>query len=496
MSDSYYDYTQGTDENYSFHSEIEQPQPPMEPRKPKKERRGLKRVGAAVSTGVVFGLAAGLAFYGVVKTTGVDRIPVETTSQNTVAAAGIAQTPTAQTTASAVQEADGGSGEYTVSQIAKECLPSVVSISSVTVQEVQSFFGSQSYEVPGAGSGFIVGKNDTELLIVTNNHVVAGAENLSVCFNDDEKQVYEAVIKGTDPGNDLAVVAIDLKSISEETMKTIKVVTLGDSDKLEVGEQVVAIGNALGSGQSVTSGYVSALDREVTIDNMTASLIQTDAAINPGNSGGALINMRGEVVGINSAKYADEQVEGMGYAIPITTAKEIINELMARETRRKVDEAERGYLGINCRNVTAEAVEMYNIPKGVYVDEVGEGGAAAAAGIKKGDIITKFDGQSVSDKETLVRNLEYYKAGETVEVVIQRASGGEYQEQTVQVTLAEQVIRSDDGSTSQGGQNPGQIPNPQIPYQNPGQNPDGNGEDVYGNDDNDSGNGLFDDWLN
>lgn len=492
MSDSYYDYTQGTDENYSFHSEIEQPQPPMEPRKPKKERRGLKRVGAAVSTGVVFGLAAGLVFYGVVKTTGVDRIPVETTSQNTVAAAGIAQTPTAQTTASAVQEADGGSGEYTVSQIAKECLPSVVSISSVTVQEVQSFFGSQSYEVPGAGSGFIVGKNDTELLIVTNNHVVAGAENLSVCFNDDEKQVYEAVIKGTDPGNDLAVVAIDLKSISEETMKTIKVVTLGDSDKLEVGEQVVAIGNALGSGQSVTSGYVSALDREVTIDNMTASLIQTDAAINPGNSGGALINMRGEVVGINSAKYADEQVEGMGYAIPITTAKEIINELMARETRRKVDEAERGYLGINCRNVTAEAVEMYNIPKGVYVDEVGEGGAAAAAGIKKGDIITKFDGQSVSDKETLVRNLEYYKAGETVEVVIQRASGGEYQEQTVQVTLAEQVIRSDDGSASQGGQNPGQIPNPQIPHQNP----DGNGEDVYGNDDNDSGNGLFDDWLN
>lgn len=496
MSDSYYDYTQGTDENYSFHSEIEQPQPLMEPRKPKKERRGLKRVGAAVSTGVVFGLAAGLVFYGVVKTTGVDRIPVETTSQNTVAATGIAQTPTAQTTASAVQEADGGSGEYTVSQIAKECLPSVVSISSVTVQEVQSFFGSQSYEVPGAGSGFIVGKNDTELLIVTNNHVVAGAENLSVCFNDDEKQVYEAVIKGTDPGNDLAVVAIDLKSISEETMKTIKVVTLGDSDKLEVGEQVVAIGNALGSGQSVTSGYVSALDREVTIDNMTASLIQTDAAINPGNSGGALINMRGEVVGINSAKYADEQVEGMGYAIPITTAKEIINELMARETRRKVDEAERGYLGINCRNVTAEAVEMYNIPKGVYVDEVGEGGAAAAAGIKKGDIITKFDGQSVSDKETLVRNLEYYKAGETVEVVIQRASGGEYQEQTVQVTLAEQVIRSDDGSASQGGQNPGQIPNPQIPYQNPGQNPDGNGEDVYGNDDNDSGNGLFDDWLN
>ncbi|HCT92634.1 MAG TPA: hypothetical protein DF613_14835 [Lachnospiraceae bacterium] len=488
MSDSYYDYTQGTNENYSFHEEPELPQPPVEPGKPKKERRRLKRVGAAVSTGVVFGLTAGLVFYGVVKATGVDQLSAAASSPNTVAATGISQTPTAQTTASAVQEAEGNSGnsgDYTVSQIAKECLPSVVSISSVTVQEVQSFFGSQSYEVPGAGSGFIVGKNDTELLIVTNNHVVAGAENLSVCFNDDEKQVYEAVVKGTDPGNDLAVVAIDLDSISEDTMKTVKIVTLGDSDKLEVGEQVVAIGNALGSGQSVTSGYVSALNREVTIDNMTASLIQTDAAINPGNSGGALINMKGEVVGINSAKYADEQVEGMGYAIPITTAKEIIDELMARETRRKVDEADRGYLGINCRNVTAEVVEMYNIPEGVYVDEVGEGGAAAAAGIKKGDIITKFDGQTVSDKETLVRNLEYYKAGETVEVVIQRASGGEYQEQTLQVTLAKQVMSSADDNNSQGSQNP----NSRKPYQYP----DGNGEEEYRNG---SGNGLFDDWLN
>lgn len=485
MSDNYYDYTQNTNENYTFPGE---PMRSPEPQKPKKERRGLKRVGAAVSTGVVFGLTAGLVFYGVVKATGVDRIPVEASSANTVAATGIAQTPTAQTTASAVQETDGSSGDYTVSQIAKECLPSVVSISSVTVQEVQSFFGSQSYEVPGAGSGFIVGKNDTELLIVTNNHVVAGAENLSVCFNDDEKQVYEAVIKGTDPSNDLAVVAIDLDSISEDTMKTVKVVKLGDSDKLEVGEQVVAIGNALGSGQSVTSGYVSALNREVAIDNSTASLIQTDAAINPGNSGGALINMKGEVVGINSAKYADEQVEGMGYAIPITTAKEIIDELMSRKTRRKVDEAERGYLGINCRNVTAEVVEMYNIPEGVYVDEVGEGGAAAAAGIKRGDIITKFDGQSVSDKETLVSNLEYYKAGETIEVVIQRASSGEYQEQTLKVTLAKQVMSSSDGNTSQGSQ----IPNPQVPYQGP----DGNGEEKYRSGNGDPGNGLFDDWLN
>ncbi len=481
MSDSYYDYTQGTDDNYSFHEELRQTPSPAGPGKPKKERRRLKRVGAAVSTGVVFGLTAGLVFYGVVKATGVDRIPMEASTKNTVAATGISQTPTAQTTESAVKEADGGAGEFTVSQIAKECLPSVVSITSTTVQEVRSFFGSQSYEVPGAGSGFIVGKNDSELLIVTNNHVVAGAENLSVCFNDDEKQVYEAVIKGTDASNDLAVVAIDLADISEDTMKTVKIVTLGDSDKLEVGEQVVAIGNALGSGQSVTSGYVSALNREVAIDDTTASLIQTDAAINPGNSGGALINMKGEVVGINSAKYADEQVEGMGYAIPITTAKEIIDDLMARETRRKVDEADRGYLGITCKDVTSDVAEMYNIPVGVYVDEVGNGGAAAAAGIKKGDIITKFDGQTVTDKEMLVSNLEYYKAGEAVEVVIQRASGGVYEEKTVSVTLAKQVISSSGGNDGQNGQAPGQ-------------NPDE--EEIYGKRGDNFGNGLFDDWLN
>lgn len=490
MSDSYYDYTQGTDDNYSFHGELRQPEPPVEPKKPKKERRGLKRVGAAVSTGVVFGLTAGLVFYGVVKATGVDRIPVEASTKNTVAATGIAQTPTAQTTESAVKEADGSSGDYTVSQIAKECLPSVVSITSTSVQEVRSFFGSQSYEVPGAGSGFIVGKNDSELLIVTNNHVVAGAENLSVCFNDDEEHVYEAVVKGTDASNDLAVVAIDLADISEDTMKNVKIAALGDSDKLEVGEQVVAIGNALGSGQSVTSGYVSALDRAVTIDNMTASLIQTDAAINPGNSGGALINMRGEVVGINSAKYADEQVEGMGYAIPITTAKEIIDELMTRETRHKVDEADRGYLGINCKNVTSDVAEMYNIPIGIYVDEVGEGGAAAAAGIKKGDVITKFDGQSMSDKEMLVSSLEYYKAGETVEVTIQRASGGVYEEQVVNVTLAKQVISSTDENDGQSRQNPNNPNNPNN------QDPYGDDEEIYGRRGDEFGNGLFEDWLN
>ena len=289
----------------------------------------------------------------------------------------------------------------------------MVAITCTSIEEVQSFWGTQSYQAEGAGSGIIVAQNDTELLIATNNHVVSGAESLSVCFNDDKEQVYEAVIKGTDPNNDLAVVAINLDDISEETMSSIKIATLGDSDTLTVGEQIVAIGNALGYGQSVTSGIVSALDREVTIDNITSSLIQVDAAINPGNSGGALFNMKGELVGINSAKYASEEVEGMGYAIPITKAKDILNELMTRQTRTKVDEDKRGYLGISCLDVSSDVSEMYDLPSGVYVKEVGKGGAAEKAGIQAGDIITKFDGLSISDKETLVRNLEYYASGET-----------------------------------------------------------------------------------
>ena len=249
------------------------------------------------------------------------------------------------------------------------------------------------------------------------------------------------------------MVAINLDDISEETMSSIKIATLGDSDTLTVGEQIVAIGNALGYGQSVTSGIVSALDREVTIDNITSSLIQVDAAINPGNSGGALFNMKGELVGINSAKYASEEVEGMGYAIPITKAKDILNELMTRQTRTKVDEDKRGYLGISCLDVSSDASEMYDLPSGVYVKEVGKGGAAEKAGIQAGDIITKFDGLSISDKETLVRNLEYYASGETVEVVLQRAGEGGYKEITVEVTLAKQVISSDTQSkNSQKGQ--------------------------------------------
>lgn len=446
MNDERYDYnTQYSGDDYSFNTEPE--------KKPKKKKGGAaKRLGAALSTGVVFGLAAGLVFYGIVSATGVTKASVETSTQGAAVEAEIQQTQTANTTASELQELEGGNaadGTYSVAQIAKECTSSVVAITCSSVEEVQTFFGTQEYATSSAGTGIIVGKNDTELLIATNNHVVTGAEELSVCFNDDENQVYEAATKGTDSTNDLAVVAVALEDLSEETLSSIKIATLGDSDKLVVGEQVVAIGNALGYGQSVTSGYVSALDRAVTIDNNTTYLIQTDAAINPGNSGGALLNMKGEVVGINSAKFSDEEVEGMGYAIPITTAKEIIDDLMTRQTRTAVDESERGYLGITCRNVSEEASQMYNIPTGVYVAEVGENGAAEAAGIKVGDIITSFDGQTVTTKTELVNLLAGYRSGETVDVVLYRASGGEYIEQTVTVTLAEQVISSDSTQNSQ-----------------------------------------------
>ena len=368
------------------------------------------------------------------------------TSSETVESSTVSDTATG--TATAATDTTGA-----VSQIAKECKSSVVAITTTSVEEVQSFFGTQSYQTQGAGSGIIVAQNDDELLVATNNHVVSGAQTLSVCFNDDKDQVYEGAIKGTDPDNDLAVVAVKLSDLSDATKSSIKIATMGDSDNLEVGEQIVAIGNALGYGQSVTTGIVSALNREVTIDNTTSSLIQVDAAINPGNSGGALFNMNGELVGINSAKYASEEVEGMGYAIPITKAKDILDDLMTRQTRTKVDEDKRGYLGISCLDVSSDASQMYNLPSGVYVKEVGQGGAAEAAGIKAGDIITKFDGLSVSSKETLISTLENYAAGETVEVVVERASEDGYKEITLQVTLAKQVMSDSSSQSSQNGQN-------------------------------------------
>ena len=330
----------------------------------------------------------------------------------------------------------GTTGEYTVAQVAKSCMPSVVSITNASVKTVQDFFGGvQQYPSESSGSGIIVGQNDSEILVATNNHVVADADTITVAFDDDA--VYEAQVKGTDSDNDLAVVAVKISDMSEDTLKSIKVVSIGNSDELEIGEQVVAIGNALGYGQSVTSGWISAVDREVTDEDgkTTGKLIQTDAAINPGNSGGALLNMQGELIGINSAKAAATEVEGMGYAIPVSVAQPILDELMNRETRYKADEDHAGYIGVTCLNVDSTSAQTYGIPLGAFVDSVEEGGPAQTAGIQKGDVIVKFDGMTVSGSSDLVGKLEYYQAGETVEVVISRAQNGEYQEQTVSVTL-------------------------------------------------------------
>ncbi len=320
-----------------------------------------------------------------------------------------------------------------VSDIAENVMPSVVSITIKAVTEYGGGFFGQSYEYEseGSGSGIIIGENDEELLIVTNNHVVSGATTVSVAFIDNE--VYEAKVKGTDASSDLAIIVVDLEDISEETMSKIKIATIGNSDELKVGQQVVAIGNALGYGQSVTTGIVSAKER--MNDTNTTPLIQTDAAINPGNSGGALLNMKGEVIGINSSKMASYDVEGMGYAIPITEVESIIGNLMNRETREKVAEEDRGYLGIACQTVSQEASVMYGIPAGVLVSEVSEKSAADKAGIKKNYVITSFDGQSVSSAEGLVDLLEYYEAGETVDVVVQYLDDDEYKEKTVSVTL-------------------------------------------------------------
>ncbi len=322
-----------------------------------------------------------------------------------------------------------------VSAIAEAAMPSLVAITNKSVQEMQSMFGqTQAYESESSGSGIIIGKTDTELLMVTNNHVVSGAQDLSVGFVDES--VAEAAVRGTDADHDIAVIAVKLSDLSEDTLSAIKVIEIGSSSNLEVGEQVVAIGNALGYGQSVTTGIVSALNREVTIDNTANTLIQTDAAINPGNSGGALLNMSGQLVGINSAKYSETSVEGMGYAIPVDDVVDIIENLMNRQVRtEKAAEGERGFLGISGQDVTSEVSQAYDMPKGVYITSVETGSAAEQVGLQKGDIITKFDGTSVSALADLKEQLAYYKTGEQVKITYSTRENGQYADKTATVTL-------------------------------------------------------------
>lgn len=330
---------------------------------------------------------------------------------------------------------EGAAGSSSVAAIADAAMPSLVAITNQSVQEMMNWFGqSQVYESQSSGSGIIIGQTDTELLIVTNNHVVDGAQTLSVGFIDETAA--QAQVKGTDAEHDIAVIAVNLSDLSADTLSKIKVIQIGSSADLQVGEQVVAIGNALGYGQSVTTGIVSALNRPVTIDGVTNTLIQTDAAINPGNSGGALLNMSGQLVGINSAKYSDTTVEGMGYAIPVDDVTDIIESLMNRTARtQKAPEGQQGFLGITGQDVTSEISEAYGMPKGVYITSVEEGSAAEKAGLQKGDIITKFDGTSVSSLSGLQELISYYSSGETVEITYSAVSDGQYTEQTAEVTL-------------------------------------------------------------
>ena len=444
-------------EHYQFHEEQRTVLKPSGPSGHRRNQNSFqKKAGATIALAVIFGLVAAVVFQAAnfaadrFLNTGKSSVQIKTTDS-----VALQETASDDSTADKVLS-DSENG--TVAAVAQASMPSVVAITTVSVQEIPSFFGysSHQYKSASTGSGIIVGDNDDELLIATNNHVVDGATTLSVCFIGDDvanaetetvnagdngdlnvEDAVSAKIKGTDADNDLAVVAVKKSDIPEDTLNQIKIAQIGSSDDLAVGQQVVAIGNALGYGQSVTSGWISALNRTISTDDGTNStgLIQTDAAINPGNSGGALLNMKGELIGINSAKYADSAVEGMGYAIPISKAKPILEELMNRETREKVDSSKKGYLGVSLANLTTEAIEMYNMPTGAFVRNVENDSPAQEAGICKGDIIVKFDGQKVSDGDDLLDKLQYYKSGEKIEAVIARATNGEYEENTIELTL-------------------------------------------------------------
>lgn len=448
--------------SYNWNQQGNEPQnnTPMEPKKQPGKRNGngarwAKKIGAVALSAVLFGGVVGGVFTGVTYATGAT---AKAQSTQTDSSKQETTKTTLQTTTSSGSTGSSASGQsLDVSSIAKNAMPSIVAITNKSVQEVQDYFsmfsrgsGTQEQEVESQGSGIIIGQNDSELLIATNNHVVEDADTLSVCFVDD--QAYEATVKGTDADNDLAVIAVKLSDISDDTMSQIKIAEIGDSDQLQVGEQVVAIGNALGYGQSVTTGIVSAVNRQLEDSDSENGFIQTDAAINPGNSGGALLNMQGQVIGINSAKLASTEVEGMGYAIPVNTASPIFEDLMNRQTRTKVSSDQAAALGIKGQTVDSSIAEAYGIPQGVYVAEVEKGSAAEKAGITSGSVITKFDGTSVKSMDDLKSQLEYYAAGETVDLVVKIADNGSYVEKSLTITL-DKADTSTTAQNSQQGQN-------------------------------------------
>lgn len=399
---------------------------PNHPKKPKK----ITKVIAVIGLAIIFGIVSSGVFLST------SYIGTNILGLNKSSNSDVKTTTTAVTKSSSVVTSD-------VSSIVNDVMPSVVAITNMSVQEVQNFWGQTSqYQSESCGTGIIIAKTDNELLIVTNNHVIADNESLTVTFDDDTS--VDADVKGTDSEHDLAVIAVPLDQISSETMEKIAVATLGDSTALQVGEPAIAIGNAMGYGQSVTTGVISAVNRESTTTNEQTGeteetgvkLIQTDAAINPGNSGGPLVNANGEVIGINSSKLASTTVEGMGYAIPISDVSDIIDNLMNQETKHKVSEEKKGYLGVKGYDVTEESAEKYNMPTGVYVAEIVKGGGAEEAGITKGNVITALNGTTVNSMEELQKELGYYETGKTVSVTIQvPENNGEWTEKTVDVKL-------------------------------------------------------------
>ena len=430
-----------------------------------------KKVGTIALSAVLFGSVAGGTFQAV-NYFARSRTAASTTTTQTTSNSSLLK-------AAATSSGSASTGTLDVSTIAKNAMPSIVSITNKSVQEVQNYFSMFGYgaqtpqteETTSCGSGIIIGKNDTELLIVTNNHVVDGADTLSVSFVNN--QVCEANIKGTDSDNDLAVIAVPLSEIPDDTMNSIAIATMGDSDSIHVGEQVVAIGNALGYGQSVTTGIISAANRVIDGNSSSAggtdgtasdsasndttgkTYLQTDAAINPGNSGGALLNMNGEVIGINSAKLASTEVEGMGYAIPVSRVSDIIENLMNEQTRTKVSSENQGTLGIKCLDVSSQIQQAYSMPAGIYISEVTSGGAAEKAGLKSGYVLTSFDGHSVTSTNELKSLLSYYSAGETVEVEAQVPDNGSYETKTFSLTLGTNSASAENSqSDSQQNANP------------------------------------------
>lgn len=431
--------------NYSSYHIYESPNNFHEDNKKNKQNKKIGFVGKALVAGLAFGVAAFGTLYAASLFFPI-RTEVKTVQQTTT------KTTTPITTSSA-----SNTSTYEIAQVVKEVMPAVVSINCSTTTVYNSFFGQQEYEATSAGTGIIVGSNDTELLIATNNHVINGANSISISFDDESTAT--AVLKGSSSDVDLAVVAVKWEDLNEETKSAIKIATLGDSESLIVGEPAIAIGNSLGYGQSVTYGIISALNREVTVSTdetygygnsqeVTSELIQTDAAINPGNSGGPLLNSKGEVIGINSVKYSSEEVEGMGYAIPISEALPILEDLMSRETKEKVDTDKASYLGITGTNITSDASMIYGMPSGVFVASLVEDGPAEKCGVKRGDIITKLDKTNITSMDDLTEELLYHEAGKTIEIVVNRSTNGEYEEITLEITLGAKADAPEESSNN------------------------------------------------